>query len=543
MVAVMKSYLFVILLCLSFVSHAQLGQSMLIDPKALSLGNAVTADPPGMASIHYNPAGLTKLKGRQIGVTLLNVILKSEATFNLPEDYDGDGELLNFEDDPVIGQKSEAIAGAYIPGVGIFPLHLPVLALPAAGFSINPPGSKFTFATATYMPMVAGFVKEGADNPGRYQAKQLAMQRMTYLSPSFGYKVNDELSLGAGVLLSHQGFAIEQDARGVNLIMAATEMLQDAFGCEEGGGGNDPLVPFVSLCGGRVGPYRDIGTLSMQLENSMSLSYNLGLLWEPTDWFAWGMAYQREAKDQLSGEFEMDYSRDFAGFFSGFRGSIYGAIIGAMFQLPSGVSRETGYVTTEFTYPQHFQTGFKFRFFDKLQFNIDAGWTDYDEWDSFYFEFDRQLDFLNAAKILAPGEVTGNTLRQNLNYKSVWSFGFGIEYQMSSRLKARIGYEPRTTSIPTDRRNVMAPLGFAPMYGIGFGYRWDLDTEIDVSLSFLKSQETIEADPQDEQGFSTSSGSLNRDCLTCLVSNPYPGLDVETKLTVAAAGITFRTKF
>ena len=109
MVVVMKSFIVVLMLCFSVFSHSQLGQSMLIDPKALSLGNAVTADPPGMASIHYNPAGLTKLDGRQIGVTMLNVILKSEATFNLPEDYDGDGELLNFEDDPVIGKKSEPL--------------------------------------------------------------------------------------------------------------------------------------------------------------------------------------------------------------------------------------------------------------------------------------------------------------------------------------------------------------------------------------------------------------------------------------------------
>lgn len=520
---------------LSFSVRAQLGQSMLLDPKALSLGNAVTADPPGLASIHYNPAGLTRLEGRQLSVTMLNVILKSEADFNLPSDYDGEGELLDFSKDPVIGKKSEAIAGAYIPGVGIFPLHLPVLALPSGGISVNPPGSKFTFATATYMPMVAGFVKEGSDNPGRYQAKQLAMQRMTYLSPSFGYKVNDELSVGAGFLLSHQGLAIVQDARGVNILLAATEMLQDAFGCEEGGGGDDPLVPFISLCGGRVGPYKDIGTLSMALENSLSTSYNLGILWEPNDWFAWGASYQSEAVDTLSGEFEMDYSRDFSGFFSGFRSSLFGAIIGAMFQLPTGVSKETGYVSTEFTYPQHFQTGFKFRFFDKVQVNIDAGWTDYDEWESLYFEFDRQLDFLNAAKILAPTEITATTLRQFMNYKSVWSYGVGLEIQMSSRLKARFGYEPRETSIPKNRRNVMAPLGFAPMYGMGFGYQWDLDTVVDVSLSFMKSEEEILA--------SDPSGSLNQDCLTCLVSSPYPGLDVKTKLTVAAAGITFRTKF
>ncbi len=531
----MKTLLFILITLLPIYSQAQLGQSMLLDPKALSLGNAVTADPPGIMAIHYNPAGLTKLEGRQLGISILNVILTFETEFSLPEDYDGEGELLDFSEDPVIGQEGEAIAGAYIPKVGIFPLHLPVLALPSAGISINPPGSKFTFANAVYLPMVAGFVKEEPDDPGRYQAKEIAMQRLTYLSPSFGYKVNDELSVGAGFLLSHQGFAITQDARGVNIMLAAAEMLQEAFGCEEGGGGDDPLVPFISLCGGRVGPYRDIGTLSMALENSLSTSFNLGLLWEPSDSFAWGASYQSEAKDTLSGEFEMKYSRDFAGFFSGFRSSLFGAIIGAMFQLPVGKSKETGYVTTEFTYPQHFQTGVKMRFFDKLQFNVDAGWTDYDEWDSFYFQFDRQLDFLNAAKILAPTEVTATTLRQYLNYRSVWSFGFGMEYQLSSRLKMRLGYEPRNTSIPKNRRNVMAPLGFAPMYAMGFGYRWDMDTVVDVSLSFMKSEEEVLA--------SDPSGSLNTDCLTCLVANPYPGLDVKTKLSVAAAGITFRTKF
>lgn len=536
-------FLFLLVSIFALKVNAQLGQSMLLDPKALSLGNAVTADPPGIASIHYNPAGLTRLDGRQIGVSLLNVVLSSEATFNVPDDYNGDDELLDFRNDPVDGQVSEAIPGIFIPGIGIFPLHLPVAAVPSGGFSIQPPGSKFTFANSVYMPMVAGFVKEEKDNPGRYQAKHLAMQRMTYLSPSVAYKVTDELSIGASFLLSHQAFAIEQDARGVNLLMAATELIQDAFGCEEGGGGSDPLVPFISVCGGRVGPYRDIGTLYMGLENRLSPSYNLGILWEPNDWFAWGAAYQSEAKSTLAGEFEMDYSRDFAGFFSGFRGSVFGAIIGAMFQLPTGVSKETGYVSTEFTYPQHFQTGFKLRLFDKIQFNVDAGWTDYDEWEYFEFQFDRQLDFLNAAKILAPSEVTATTLKQYLNYKSVWSFGFGLEYQLSSRLKFRMGYEPRETAIPDSKRNVMAPLGFAPLYGVGFGYRWDLDTDVDVSLSFMKSQEAIYADPQGSNDYPTSSDSLNRDCLTCLVANPYAGLDVETKLTVAAAGITFRTKF
>jgi long-subunit fatty acid transport protein len=539
----MKTLIFT-LACLltSTATHAQMGQSLTLDPKALSMGNAVTADPPGIASIHFNPAGLTKLEGRQLSVTIMNVILSMESEYAIPEGYAKDASgnevdpgLLDFRDDPVAGQKSESIAGLYVPGYGIFPLHLPIATVPAGGISINPPGSKFTFATFSYLPMVAGFVKEEDDNPGRYQGKQVAIQRLTYLSPSFGYKVSDELSIGAGFLLSHQGFAISQDVRAVNILMSAAELLQDAFGCEKGGTGDDPLVPFIALCGGRIGPYEDIGNLNMHMETSMSPSYNLGLLWEPNDWFAWGLSYQSEGKDQLTGEFEFDYTDEFSGFFQRFRSSIFGAIIGAMFQLPTGASKETGYVTTEFTYPQHFQTGVKLRFFDKLQVNIDAGWTDYDEWESFYFEFDRQLDFLNAAKILAPTEITKDTLEQNLNYKSTWSFGLGIEYQLSSRLVARMGIEPRTSTIPDNRRNVMAPLGGATLYGMGFGYQWDRDTVVDVSMAFMQSAEEIFA--------SDPSGSANTDCLTCVAANPYPGLDIKTKLTIATAGITFRTKF
>ena len=110
-----------------------------------------------------------------------------------------------------------------------------------------------------------------------------------------------------------------------------------------------------------------------------------------------------------------------------------------------------------------------------------------------------------------------------------------MEYQLSSRLKARLGYEPRSSSIPDGQRNVMAPFGEANIYALGFGYQWDLDTVVDVSLSFMKSEEEILA--------SDPSGSLNTDCLTCVAANPYPGLDVKTYLSVAAAGITFRTKF
>src|SRR5690606_2848403 len=72
------------------LATAQLIQNMFIDTKAMSLGNAVTADPTGIMDIHFNPAGLTKLEGRQIQIQLMNIMLSAEANFSLPEDYDPD---------------------------------------------------------------------------------------------------------------------------------------------------------------------------------------------------------------------------------------------------------------------------------------------------------------------------------------------------------------------------------------------------------------------------------------------------------------------
>ena len=546
--------LFLLIILMPGVASAQLAQNLFLDTKAMSLGNAVTADPVGIMDIHFNPAGLTKLEGRQIQIQLMNILLSSEATFSLPDDYDADqAGLLDISKDPILGSdgraESQATAAAYIPGIGLMPMTLPVLTLPTGGVSIQPPGSKFTFANAVYAPMAAGFAKDDND-PGRYQAKQVALQRFTYLSPSFGYKVTDEFSVGASFLFSHQAVAVVQDIRAPSVLIGVLEQLQNAFGCfDEATGeptGNDPLAPLITLCGGKVGPYEDVGTLKIITEESLSPSFNLGFLWEPTDWFAFGVGYQSEAVSRLKGTYDLEYTDEFSGFFRTFRSSIIGAIGGAIFSLPTGVKKESGLVSTELTYPQHFQTGVKLRFLDDFQLNMDAGWTDYDKWDALEFEFDRQVSFLSTAKTLAPTLVSDTSLRQPLNYKSVWSFGFGMQYDLNSRIKLRLGYEPRKSSIPDDARSIQAPLGFAKLYSVGMGYQWDLDTVVDLSLSFMQSKETILADPQDAEStgeYPNSSDAINRNCLTCTVTNPYPGLDVDTKLTIGAAGISFRTKF
>ncbi|MFZ5604982.1 MAG: hypothetical protein ACOY7J_21210, partial [Pseudomonadota bacterium] len=49
--------------------------------KALALGNAVTADPPGIDSIHFNPAGLARLAGRQYELKVLAAAMSFTVEF------------------------------------------------------------------------------------------------------------------------------------------------------------------------------------------------------------------------------------------------------------------------------------------------------------------------------------------------------------------------------------------------------------------------------------------------------------------------------
>ncbi|WP_320819553.1 OmpP1/FadL family transporter [Thalassolituus sp.] len=542
--------LLLVALLVPSLAKAELVQNLFIDTKAMSLGNAVTADPTGIMDIHFNPAGLTKLEGRQVQVQLQGVMLRSEASFALPDGYDeGESGLLPIHEDPVLNEgNSHSNVAIYLPGYGLVGIPLPILALPSAGISINPPGSKFTFANAVYMPMAAGFSKAD-DDPGRYQAKTIALQRLTYLSPSFGYKVTDEFSVGAGLLFSHQAVALEQDIRAPNILVGVLEELQDAFACFDENGeltGNDPLAPLLTLCGGDVGPFDDVGVLKINTTESLSPSFNLGLLWEPNGWFKFGVGYQSEATSQLKGDYELEYTDEFADFFRNFRSSIIGAIGGAIFSLPTGNKLERGFVTTELTYPQHFQAGVAFQYFDVFHLNLDLGWTDYDKWDELYFEFDRDVSFLSTARTLSPDLVTASTLTMPLNFKSVWNYKIGASWDLNSRIQLRAGLEPRKSSIPDDSRSLQAPIGFARLYSVGLGYQWDLDTVVDLSLSFMKSIQHIRADPQNAENFDdypNSSNSLNRNCLTCVVTNPYPGLDIDTKLNIGAAGVSFRTKF
>jgi long-subunit fatty acid transport protein len=283
-----------------------------------------------------------------------------------------------------------------------------------------------------------------------------------------------------------------------------------------------------------LGPFKNLASLEVAMDQRMSPSYNLGVLWEPNDSFAWGAVWHSEAKVSMSGDFTVNYSNATEQTINGIGGSATGAIALAVLGIPSRVgSSETGLISMDLTMPAHFQTGIKVRPTERWQFNVDAVWVDYDKWDAFNFNFNKATAVTSLARLFSPGS-TPTKLRFPLEFQSTWNLAFGVQYDLTGRLQLRGGYEPRASAIPMDRRNPMVPINEARYYSLGLGYKWDKDTDIDLAIATMQSKDNIPA------GTSTMA---NAPGIGNIVYNPYAGLDIKTETTINMIGLAFRTAF
>lgn len=532
-------------------AHAQLANNIGVDIRAMSLGHAVTADPPGVNSIHFNPAGLARLEGRHMDLQFLGADFSLDSRFTAPPDYN----VFGFSDDPVVcndapddgidycqdyktGTSSIAGISLYIPFINdtVDLPPGPLVAGPLPSFSIRPAGSKFTFATSTYLPQAAGFYRE-EDDPGNYMGKRVALERITYLSPSVAYQVNDELSIGASIGMSFQAVSLEQDFRAPNQLLGFARVLDESICAPFKGESNVALdLILFGICRPEegLGPFKNLASLDVSMDQRFSPTYNLGVLWEPNERFAWGAVWRSEADMHLSGDYSIKYANATRETVNGIGGSPTGALALAVLGIPSSIPKEeVGKVSMDLTMPASFQTGIKVRPTERLQFNVDAVWADYKEWDSFDFQFDRSSAVLSLARLFSPGS-TSTSLNYPLNFQSTWNLAFGASYDLTGRIQLRAGYEPRASAIPDERRSPLVPINEARYYSLGLGYQWDKDTEIDLGMGMLKSKDSIPAN---------SSCAANCTGIDNTVYNPYAGLDIETEATVMMIGMAFRTKF
>ena len=531
--------LIVVVFFSSSVSHAQLAQNLFIgNPKAAALGNAVTADPPGIDSIHFNPAGLARLKGRryELKFTVADVDAKGKFTESTNPEVVAIKEGFHL-DDPIANTESEVESYAvFLPGRGI--VEVPFAAAPLGGISFSPPGSNMTFATGVYSTLTLGATRAD-DDPGRFAGRQMGLTRLTYFSPSIALQVNDSLAVGFSLGFSYFGLGLDLPFRTPNVAIGAISQIQ-AVGCGFDDNGTDPFLTLIrdviDLCGGALSPFEELFTLEVSVDDPLTLSYNVGVLWDATPWLTFGLVYQSASLHELEGRVGVRMSPTLNNVLAGVYDS---SESNANLLETLGIGRnadgtfdieKAGSIDIEM--PQHLSIGLSVDLTPNIKVNFDVKWTESSVWESWLFVLEEDIAVLKLLELAQINGVTGSSIDIPRGFEDTINWGVGVEYRYSDNLALRLGYEPRKSGIPDDKIDFSIPLGDMDLYGMGFSWKTDKDSTLDFSVMYGKVSEFTPT------GSSTNGNNYKGDNI---IFNPFAGLDVSTEIGFFVVEVGYNT--
>lgn len=519
--------------CLPSIAKAQLMQNLSIgSPKAIALANAVTATGTGIDSIHYNPAALSRYDKRRLHLKGLVAHFEIGAEFG--EYFDEADELASFIDyseDPVPGTSGKTTQPAIMmPFAGL--IEPPFLGFPLGGMSYRIPDSKITFATGVYSPAGFGYTRD-KDDPASYSGRTVAMTRLTYFAPTIAVEVTEDFSAGFSLGISWQGLGINLPARAPHIAIGVIEELGNQA-CPDGATDGGPCQSL----GDALGVFDSIGTLETELEDTLSLTFNIGLLWDPVPWLSLGFVYQSEGVGDLEGDFTMTYEDSWTEYWSR-----QPAVLRSQSWFPKGNSEEKGKARTELIQPQHTSIGMSLQVTPSWRVNFDWKWTETSSWDAMKFEFDQPIDLLLLAGMIQPDEVPDSrTLIMPRKYEDTNSWAIGMEYRWSDQLTLRWGIEDRPSGIPKERQDVLFPIADTYFYGAGFAYQQDRDTLIEFGLGYLKSEANVPANTSYNANYTGYQEGEPFDMGT-VIYNPYAGIDFKTYVEAYLVSISYQTLY
>ncbi len=384
----------------------------LIEQSASQMGNAFAggaAFANDASTIFFNPAGMTRLPAQVVGAIHL---VKTKADF--------DGTATDIFGGTVSGGnggdagKLGAIPNLYITaplGDGLF-----------AGLGISVP-----FGLAT---------EYDDDWQGRYQGIESEVTTINF-NPSLAYKVNNQLSLGAGISIQYINAKLTQ-AVDQGSLCAPTYLQLEAQGV---------LPPGSSAACAGLTPQGSDGFAKVEGDNWAG-GYNLGLLYEPTNSTRVGLAYRSKVKQKLNGNGK--FSNTIPQFSA--LGIFVNTNINASIDLPQTLSLSVWHDLSS-----------------QWSVMADATWTG---WDNFQ---ELRIGYDSNQPDTAEDEDWDDVMRYSVgvDYRmNNWTFRSGVAYDETPIKNA----QQRTARIPGEDRTWVS---------VGVGYQINQAFGIDVGYTHL----------------------------------------------------------
>ena len=183
-------------------------------------------------------------------------------------------------------------------------------------------------------------------------------------------------------------------------------------------------------------------------------------------------------------------------------------------------------------YPAHWQFGLKAKPLPGVQWNFDAGWTDWSKWNQLTFQFDRSVNLLEMARLFGQADSTKLVIPRG--YRSVWSYGTACSWTCGTASSCAWATSRARARCPTNKIDLIAPMPDLPVKSIGLSYEMKDGMKLETGFSYAKGHYNVPA---------------NTDCnLNCtdffnVIYNPYAGLDVSGTLVLRYFGLKITQPF
>lgn len=538
-----------ILLCLPRYGAAGINEQLAIDTRSLSLGNAVTADPKGPWSVHFNPAGLDRTTGTEVHSGLVwipSLEIKGKFTQG-KEPCNGPcaddkpwapfGGWFNDGIDPEAGRESNTSPVIALPFLGV----LPFIAAPVSGIVQHEKDSPFAYGFAIAMPYGGGWRHNDEKDPYRFLGKTVSLARLV-LEPGVSYRVNNNLAVGVSVGLGLSFMQFETRMRSPNDMVALTGALGEATQ-----GLEIPVISELTLpapwFGGGLSPYEDVGGLKFFAQDNFNPSYNVGFLWDPFKWLSFGGVYQSKAEADMKGRYRWEYSRSMQNVVNWLGSSPLTVITAAILGLPTYCpSKMHGNMSINVIYPARAQFGIKLEPHPRIKLLVDANWADWESWETQTIVFDRDMPLLQMARLMGYTGGIRKMVVQN-GFKNEVHLSYGLELKPAERFTLRLGYEDRPTSNTADYFG-MLPLWDLKIYSIGIGideskkapqrklkgfsiagflHQMLAPDYLDIGFRYVTSEHKVNFN---------ESVNFNSTNFTKMIYNPFAGLEYEMKAKI-----------
>lgn len=380
-----KIYSIATALCITFGAAAEGYQVNLQSAKQAGMGHVGTGMKLGAESMHFNPAGLTSIQNMEISAGV--ALLKAYGTF--------DGAMGTT---PATGKTNNKIST---------PIYT------YAGFNVW--DSKLFAGISVTNPYGSG-LNWGRDWTGNKLIQEISMRAFS-IQPTLAYKVNNELSIGAGLMLVTGSFTMNK-ALMVNGDLGGLKNTQ-------------------------ISDQSALASLALSGKAKLGYGFNIGFLYDITPDFTVGLDYRSEMSVKVDkGESETIYSNSGSEALTGAI-SYLNNVIGS---LPDGPQKD-GYtasrnglmaaqgsiaavdnktVEAELPLPSNITIGASYKVSKKLLLAADfqfIGWKTYDTLQ------------INLTELGAAG-----VSKMNKNYKNSFAVRVGGEYAACKYSTLRLGF-------------------------------------------------------------------------------------------------------